>query len=504
MSKGAHPSAAEHRLAANVAPDFVTALALAYLALPLVLFVGGWFRPLPALALLAFCGVIAWRCRTIVGTRVMTRRHSHILQVLVFACLWAALGGGSHFVYANPDWVVRDAVLADLAQTGWPPAYETTDATPQILRSAIGFLLPVALSGKLLGVATLPFATFVWTALGLTLFLLLLPLPRRSWQALLAGLLIIALFSGMDIVGIFLLHGHYAVFPLRLEWWAEYDFRGAFTYSSLMAQLLWAPNHALPMWLATALLYRHWRHPNWPTVFATMLPSLPLWTPFALPGLAPFLIVCAIASKRLRNRLANVDLMVWLSSAILLTAVLSVQLLGAQAMPLMALNSGSTASAEPPLVDFLRNYTLFILMEFVCQALVLYSLLKHSRPLFWTAFLVLATLPFVHFGPSNDLLLRGSTPALIILAILTMQTLTDNSTVDTVRKSLLAMLCIVGAHSAANEIARALLWTAWKPDYSQTLPATQHGALPAHYVGSLSDPILRSLLRPPSNVDSNR
>jgi hypothetical protein len=50
------------------------------------------------------------------------------------------------------------------------------------------------------------------------------------------------------------------------------------------------------MWLATALFYRHWKHPDFLPLLCLVLPTLPLLTPFALPGLAPFLVL-ALADR---------------------------------------------------------------------------------------------------------------------------------------------------------------------------------------------------------------
>jgi hypothetical protein len=116
----------------------------------------------------------------------------------VTSCAWAVFGGGSHFMYANADWKIRDAVLGDLVNAEWPVHYLSADGAPLILRSAIGYFLPPALFGKIFGLAHIDLAIYAWTTLGVLIFLLMLPLPRRAGWRLALGLLLVVFFRGMD------------------------------------------------------------------------------------------------------------------------------------------------------------------------------------------------------------------------------------------------------------------------------------------------------------------
>lgn len=483
--------------------DSFTIVALAYLALPLVIFLVTWLRPLAALGFLSAVGISmysqAHRFR-----KQWRHRPSNAAIAVIFATAlsWAALGGGSHYVYANPDWLVRDSVLGDLTFSQWPPSYRFYEGGHYLLRSAIGFFLPVAAAGKLLGAALLPHLMFIWTTLGVTIFLLLLPLPTTRPISLVGGLAIIVAFSGMDVLGIFLVHGHYAVFPLRLEWWNEFAFRASFSYSSLTGQLIWAPNHALPMWICTALLYRHWKHPDVAVLLCLMLPLVPLSSPFALPGLAPFAMYAVVAYRLENDRFPSVPIAAIVAAMLVLALLARIQTIDVDSMIVTSTSSAVTAPITDPLA-FLRNYLVFVLMEFALLGLVLFRLLRHSRGIFLIALAVLLVLPLITLGPSNDLLLRVSSPALVMLAILTMRVLTSYSHDWSGIHTAVALMLIVGAHTPFNEAARAVLWKAWQPDYTRSLIDVQQGYLPPHYIGRLTDPILSSLLRTPSPVPSS-
>lgn len=316
---------------------------------------------------------------------------------------------------------------------------------------------------------------------------------------LLAALAIIVAFSGMDVLGILLIHGHYPVFPLRLEWWSDFAFRTSFSYSSLTGQLIWAPNHALPMWIGTALFYRHWKHPDFPVLLCLLLPLLPLTTPFALPGLAPFAVLALVVHFLDTGRWPRAPLAVIAPAVLVLLLLARLQTLDIGSIVVAGAGAVEPAAAGNFLA-FAKNYLAFVLMEFALLALTLFPLLKHSRGIFLLAMGMLFLLPLATLGPSNDLLLRVSTPSLVLLAILTMRALTFGNESNPARRAVIAAMLCVGAHTPFNEAARAILWPAWQPDYTRTLVDVQQGHLPAHYIGRLSDPVLGAVLRSPALV----
>ncbi len=200
--------------------DGLTVVALSYLTLPNLIFLFGWFRWPAALVL---CGALLHLLSRALATRPIAWRLDYspaaALLILAAAAAWAAFGGGSHFMYANPDWQVRDAVLGDLVFAEWPVHYLSPGGVELVLRSAIGFFLPPAIFGRIFGIEHLEFAVYVWTSAGVLIFLFLLPLPRHAGWPLAWSLLIAVFFSGMDFVGQFIATESLPVFPMRLEWW---------------------------------------------------------------------------------------------------------------------------------------------------------------------------------------------------------------------------------------------------------------------------------------------
>jgi len=479
-------------------PDPLSAVALVYAGLPSLVFLLGWLEPAVGVPV-AFA--LALALASVIRT-LPDRQDSKSIAALGFlaalALGWGALAGGGHLAYANKDWITRDAVYADLVLTAWPPAYGWHDGAPLVLRTAMGFFLPPALAAKLLGIAWGPSLLFLWTSLGAFLFLALLPLPRRFGPGLVVLSMLPVLFSGMDVLGIVLALGHAPMFPLPLEWWSKW------AYSSLTAQLFWAPNHALALFVGSALFFRHRNDPSFFPFAVMLLPVLLMWTPFAPIGLLPWLAWVAWRGRDVRRGLARVPWFQWVA-AIALSGLIGA-LFTTPGVP-AAFSTPATAGGawdirHETACEVAIHYLQFVGCEFLILALVLFSLSKSLREELVLATLILLAIPLVRFGPSNDWVLRVSTPSLVILMIVTMHVVeTGLATASTRRKSLpLLLVLAIGAATPAFEISRALLWRRSAPNYGVSLLQDQRGYLAPHYIGRLEGSARIVLFRMPARV----
>lgn len=477
--------------------DALSIAALVYVLVPTVVFFAGWLKTPFAIVGMALLALHLRRSINWKGVAWDNRPPlPYVLLVLGVAVAWAMFGGAGHFAYANPDWLVRDAVYGDLIRSGWPVAYGSAGGVDLVLRSAIGFFLPPAALAKLVGPGWADPLLFGWTVIGAALFLLLLPLAWRARPLALGLLLVAVLFSGMDLLGIFLTTGEWPIFPLRLEWWVK------LSYSSLTGQLYWAPNHALPLWLSAALFFRHWRHPDFLAYAIPFMLGTLIWTPFAVLGMAPFFLLFAIvrlsAGGLPRGLAGNIALAGLLAYPVV--RLLTQDLGGVQPTPTAAMLPTAGAPA-PAIGDFLlHTYAPFVLMEFAILALLLAGLLRHSRALLWTATGVLALLPFFSLGPSNDTLLRISTPSLVMLLALALPLLQERWSGWRDRRLLIVAVLAIGAATPFNEIWRGATWRRVPADYGHSLVERLKGNMPAHYVGRLTAPDLRWLMREPQRV----
>lgn len=484
-------------------PDRLSAAVIAYLAAPALVFCLGWLELAPGILLSALLvPALVVLIRSMPAAEASQRSTSALIWLLLLALAWSALGGAGHLVYANMDWRTRDAVYADMIFGAWPPAYGIDSEAALVLRSAIGFFLVPALAAKLTSILFAPSFLLAWCAVGVALFLLMLPLPRRTGPRLVLLSLLVILFSGMDYPAILLVHGHTPVFPLPLEWWRPW------TYTSLSGQLFWAPNHALPLWLGTLLLYRHHESDRLPALTLVVLPLLLLWTPFAI-GLVPWYLLGMW--KRFGNASAALLATSWLqwlaglSFLALMIAYLTRPGVGPSPMTLGPANpSGNSGAATWSAMDMFLAYIQFAAFEFG----LLMMLLRPKRPVHRQALMVTITmlmlLPLIRMGPSNDWMLRISTPCLIMLLILVLTEFDQPAANrrDSIRLAALAVALTLGAITPGFEIARALLWQRTPPNYGQTLIEQQQGHVPPHYIGRFDLPWLQGLFRTPSPVPS--
>lgn len=456
-----------------------------YLTLPTLIFFIGFFRPAIGimLAALTIIGLVyVFKLRT--GGWHITS-PGRLAIVVGVALIWASMGGAGHFFYANADWIVRDAVLHDLVVSDWPPIYGKFGDFSLILRAPIGYFMPAAVLGKMFGIEHADFFLWLWTVLGVALFLALLPLPTRSPFRLGAALVVVVLFSGMDIIGVVATGQPLPSLTSHIEWWAR-----LFQYSSNTTLLFWVPNHAIPAWIAAALFFRHWRNHAFPAFAPMMLAVLPLWSPFALIGIAPLMLLpAALAIRQGTWSRLGVPYVLPAIGILLITVLYLTLDLHQIPSRLMPPQSGGPSY-------FFMVYTIFVILEFAVLALVLWQL-QPSSPLF-VSIVILLLLPLWSFGPGNDFVMRASVPALTILCI-TVLLYFDREIFQTNRIATLALVFILafGAETPIHEITRALAAERWQPDTEHSLLDTQHGTLPAHYVGQFNQAGMIWLMKEP-------
>ncbi len=453
--------------------------------MPNAIFLFGWVVwPLGPLAALAVVLGTLWLAHRERGS-VAAPLGLLWAPVATIAGLWCVLAGLGHFVFANADWVVRDAVLLDLVRDAWPVDYRV-DGVATLLRAPIGYFLPAAVVGKLLGVRAAELALLAWTVLGVSLVFALVLRDRPTLRVALIRVIVFIVFSGMDIVGTIT---HYDPHPLgeHLEWWAF-----LFQYSSQTTQLFWVPNHALPGWLAVAWLLSCDPR-KLPIASAILFVAFaPLWSPLTVIGIAPLVGVAIVHRLALTRgassfaRLFDARMLVPAAACILLI------------YPYLVLGSGKIASGSNAEVrwvgeDFVPRYIEFVLFEF---AGFVFLLLKRNRrdPLLWVATLTLLALPFYRFGPYNDLAMRSSIPALTLIAIQLGTWLSTPLAVtrDVRSRTVAIALLAIGAVTPSMEVARIFIEPRWDMNRTASVIDVTRGT---HYLTPRDQPWANRWLR---------
>ena len=469
--------------------DRLERLALAYLGLPLLLFIWTWLQPLPALgvtALLVAGAAPVWRAQRPMPPRALPSRW--LVAVLVVGLLWAALGGLAGGLRLNDDWQVRSVLLRDLVQGDWPVAYAGPRGETLLLRFPMAYyLLPAAL-GKVAGLTAAQLALWCWTALGVAMLLALAlnGQPLRSGQAVVV-VAVLVLFSGLDALGWWMDKGRLPRFGEHIEWW-----HWMFQYSSHTTLLFWAPNHALPGWLAGVLVWRHRQAGLALAPMAAWLVAMVMWSPLAAFGAAPLLLAAVWrgAGWRAAWREARHPAP-WLlvPVALLLSRFVTV---GVPA----GTTEGSVQAAWNHLALFLGllpQLIEFSALEWALLVAVLWAVGARSW-LLAAASLELLLLPALRLGPGNDIVMRGGIPAMTVVALTAAATLVDPRASRRGRAALAGLLAL-GALTTVLEVQRSFLPRS--PEAAEDRNFVQLFGKPWHYVGERQPGWLWLLLREP-------
>ena len=425
-------------------------LLLLLFALPLLIFDATFLSPavgLPAAVLTVAALALGYR-----GFDATDAQHFDlpILAIcLLIATIGCLVGGQGRIFYAADDWIIRDAVLADLVSNSWPPSYNL-DNQSVILRAPLGMYLLPALVGRLAGVAAAHTALVIQNILIFALILFELSRTHVRPAGRVVLILLFLLFSGLDVVPWAIRWGvHFKdswEIPSHLEWWAD-----EVQYSSHVTQLFWAPQHAFAGWVFAAF-YLRWRQgslgaPPLSLVFGLCL----FWSPLAAMGALPFLLfACVVDLHRRKIRVAHLA-----APMLLLLAVIPVGL--------YLLMDGGDIRRQLLILEpgFWATYIAFLVIEVVPFYLILRASPSSTylirRVEFALIFIMLGLFPLYTVGASNDFTMRASIPALAILAMLVMERVYVAVVERQASRVWMAAVVIVGAATPAIEIARAFI-----------------------------------------------
>ena len=426
--------------------DWLDRASCLYLLLPVLLFCL-WFATPFAVLLVSLVGYGTYRALAGAERQSSGMRWTVLAAICALSLTWTAIAGIGHYLSATSDWIVRDAVLRDLTVAGWPPSYTGPDGAPLNLRTAVAYYLPSASVGHLFGLPAANTSLYLWTALGFALFLASACRLFGTGTQRAACVLILLLFGGMDLLGYLIKTRQLPMLSVNLEWW-----QSIIQYPSNAYLIAWVPNHALPAWLGTVLVLRHWRSPSLAWITPLLSTALPLWSPFAAIGLFPFLLFALDWRRDLRILFSPHTCWPFLLPALAIS--------GYAGMDAGSILHGWLVLHFVSVGEYLSFYAIFCLLEFGLLALLLSRLAPLSTPQ-RIAVVVLCLLPLYVYGPYNDLAMRASIPALTVLALATVRPLTVPQ--RSVWQFLLLLVMAVVMLGAMQHPVNGIIGKRWKP-----------------------------------------
>lgn len=243
-------------------------LAILYLALPVMIWLVGWFHwwlGVPAVLLLALAlGRPMLPFRKVPDWRVSLPPVTGALLLIALVLVMATAAGGV-FDIANYNWDRNRALFLELSRNDWPVYFTTYFEVPLLLRYYLGYYIVPGTVGNWFGAAALTWAVPLWTWCGTALALLLFARSFRGWAAL-AAVPILMFFGMLD-----------HLVPSM----------GIAGYGSQIRHLAVSPQHFLPGVIYTLLLIQLRHHKSFLSASGVVVATSLFWSAFIAVGLLP-------------------------------------------------------------------------------------------------------------------------------------------------------------------------------------------------------------------------
>lgn len=448
--------------------------ACAYLMMPFILFALGWIGlrySIPMTIVLLICFWKMWKSTEGIWIPQISRDNVvKIVFILLVICCWCYFSGIGRFVFQNNDHGIRNGLYELMVEYKWPvinyeidysKVPEGTSATSLIYY--IGFWIPAAVFGKVFGIeAGYGFQLF-WAILGVVLVYYFI--CARLKKVAVWPLVILLLFSGLDIVGMYLRGNN--IFQMAnneyLEWWDS-----PYQYSGMTNQLFWVFNQAVPAWVCTMLMWAQKNNKNIVLIWACCM--LPSTFPFA--GLLPMLFFWIITRvERAEHPATGWKNKVKQYAENLIKGICTFQNIAGGAIVGITtfLYLNSNISSQMVMVDStingatyeanLAKYLMFILLEVGFYFMILYRYQQRSG-LYYCILLTLCVVPWITVGTGGDFCMRASIPALLILMVMVIEAWRKARRDKCISMLIpLAVMLLIGSVNPIHELTRTFQGT---------------------------------------------
>lgn len=438
---------------------WIPMLSLVYLAIPVLLFLSFWIKPVFSIPLIALILYSLIKTNQNANPFQLEKTNSKGKIILILAILfgWVLLSGIGGFVWQNRwDHMFRNALFQDLVLRDWP-VIDTSYGPSSMLCYNLGFWLPSALIGKALGMQAGYVFQFLWAYLGVALAFALI--CERLGKVSVTALVIFILFSGLDIVLFFLgkIRSHEMNTAL-----AEL-LRGShlelklyqFSSASNTTLLFWVYNQIIPFWVAFLLLLRETNNRSRLFIFMLML----LYSPFPAVGTLPLLIYQFLQKSnmegvakpdRFRTFLRNTITIPNLTGFLvcLLISLFYMSNIATGSVGMISLNTGS-----------ILEFALYLSTEFLVF-LFFIVLYRKSDPAYWILLGSMIVFSFITLGNNYDFGWRTCIPAAFYTMLLIAKILTESAPKRKLLRFALIAVLVIGSVTPAMEVLRTVENTA--------------------------------------------
>ena len=446
-------------IALRTKTKWIPMLSLVYLAIPVLLFLSFWIKPLFSVPLIALILYSLFRTYQSANPFHLeqTSTKGKIVWILAILFVWVLLSGIGGFVWQNRwDHMFRNALFQDLVKYDWP-VIDTSLEPTRILCYNLGFWLPSALIGKAFGMQAGYVFQLIWAFGGVALTFALL--CERLGKVSMTALILFLVFSGLDIVLFFLgkIHSHELSTALgELLKGTHLELKlYQFSSASNTTLLFWVYNQIIPFWVAFLLLLRETSNRSRLFVFMLML----LYSPFPAVGTLPLLIYQFFQKSnfegvakpdRVRSFLRNTITIPNLTGFVvcLLISLFYMSNIATGSVGLIPLNTGS-----------LMEFGMYFATEFLVFLLFI-LLYRKSDPTYWVLLGSMIVFSFITLGNNYDFGWRTCIPAAFYTMLLIAKILSEPAPKRRLLRIALIAVLVIGSVTPAMEVLRTVENTA--------------------------------------------
>ena len=423
----------------------LVSVAVIWLALPVVMFLYSWVKPLIGWPL---CVAVIFSILRIInrmdnpdGMIVRVDGRFYVLLCLLF--LYTVYSGiGGLFYQSSWDHAFRNAVFNDLVNNSWPVVHGNQNSGQmEMLCYYIAFWLPAAAAAKISGLIGVGYAVqFVYAFIGLLLISLfvyrILGISRSSiWI-----LVVLAFYCGWDIV-LFIIDFNEisTIFPALADLgWGDLYMTGkdwafmSFSAPSFYALTLYVYNQGIASWLALGLLYcMRYEYGSLLLLFSLMF----LFAPIPSVGLLPAMAYWTIKHFKPSFSYENII-------GLFVFIVVGFYFLSNNRI-------GSMRSTVMPFSEYLWKFSLFLLFSYFIYFPYVWKRIRKNG-LFWVMFVTATVIPYFSLSGERDLGARVGVPLTFFMAMLVLKSLTEIRSWPKYKAVAIIVTLIIGSVSTSG------------------------------------------------------
>lgn len=440
----------------KISDNFLQKLAFFYIGLPFLIFVFGWLHwyiawPFGIIFIASlFFSLENYTADNKVVNSIQNQKYI-LISALIIILVYTFFSGIGGYSFQNEDHHYRNAIFQDLVRKPWPVLYQIKgfaaenplEGSQSMLVYYLGYWLPAAVVGKLMGLEAGRFFLFVWTVLG---FLLVYYNLCQYFQKY--SLKILWLFIAW---GSLYFIGTFCTFPLKDVLKGEaYLWAGFLLFADGTTGLIyWTFNQTIVPWLIILLIMNQFNTRN--VIFLTSL--LFFSGPFAFMGFIPFFVYFMV-KKDFANLVLLKDVYFIIKKYLSFTNIFGAILV--VLVTYLYFSANSSGNVFNLVVPSLTTYFVFIFLSIGIISILIFDRNK-SNPLYYLLIGVLLILPFFQLGFGLDFTARASIPAMFILMLLVGDYLIKSE--NSIRKNAVILYVIIAGLGHNLQFVRSVYFT---------------------------------------------